>query len=342
MMSEKNEAPVIELRDVSVDFSHAGGVLNAVSHVSLSIRKNEIFGIVGPSGAGKSTLVRVINLLQQPTSGQVFIEGQEITHLTGNALGQVRRRMGMIFQHFNLIGGATVFRNVAFNLKAAGWDAADIPGRVTELLDLVGLQDKAQTYPSKLSGGQKQRVAIARALANNPSILLCDEATSALDPETADEIVSILRDINRKMNLTIVFITHQMDIAKKLFNRIAVMDSGRVVDVDDTYDLFTRPRHEIVKKLVARIMDVDVPPELERHEDEELLKISYVGDKAYEPVISTVVKTYDVDLSIIHGKIEYIDGRPFGVLLVTLRGTQKEREAAVKYLVEHTHHVEEV
>ncbi len=334
--------PVIELKDINVNFSHAGGTLHAVSHVDLTIMENEIFGIVGPSGAGKSTLVRVINLLQQPTSGQVIIDGQDITSLRGSALSQVRRRIGMIFQHFNLIGGATIAKNVAFNLKAAGWKSSDIPARVSELLELVGLQDKSDVDPSQLSGGQKQRVAIARALANNPSILLCDEATSALDPETAEEIVTILQDINRKMHLTIVFITHQMDIARKLFGRIAVMEKGSVVEVNDTYTLFTEPQHESAKKLVARVMDIGVPPELQRHPDEILLKISYVGERAYDPVISTVIKTYDVDLSIIHGKIEYIDNKPFGILLVTLHGSKEARDAALAYLQAHTHHVEEV
>lgn len=335
--------PIIELRDISVSFPLDGGKeLHAVSHVSLTVEKGEIFGIVGQSGAGKSTLARVINLLQRPTSGNVIIDGQDITSYSGTALAEERKRMGMIFQHFNLIGGSTVGENVAFNLKAGGWKKAEIPGRVKELLQLVGLGDKEKAYPSQLSGGQKQRVAIARALANNPEILLCDEATSALDAETTEEIVSILREINRKMHLTIVFITHQLEVAERLFDRVAVMDHGSVIETGDTYTIFTAPQHETVRRLVSKVADIDVPVLPPLAGDEQLVKLTYRGENAYQAIISDVVKSFDITLSILHGKIEYITGKPYGVLLVSLKGSEQARADALRYLEEHASSVQRV
>jgi D-methionine transport system ATP-binding protein len=339
-LPEKGRA-LVELKDISVSFATAEGTeIHAVSRVDLTVRKGEIFGIVGPSGAGKSTLARVVNLLQAPTAGHVLVDGQDITGLQGKQLEALRQKIGMIFQHFNLISGSTVEKNISFNLLAAGWKKEDIPGRVKELLDLVGLSDKLHAYPSQLSGGQKQRVAIARALANNPELLLCDEATSALDPETTEGIVSILRSINRKMGLTIMFITHQMEVAKKLFDRIAVMDHGHIIEVNDTYSLFTSPRQTVTQKMVARVIDIEVPDELAIPADGQLFKLTYVGEKAFDPVIATVAQRYSISLSIVHGKIEYIDGKPFGILVVCLTGAPDARSQALIYLKENTSSVE--
>ena len=224
---------MIELKDICVDFNNKGKVVHAIKDVSLNIENGEIFGIVGLSGAGKSTLVRVINLLQRPTSGQVIIDGEDITKFNRQQLREKRLKIGMIFQHFNLINGKTISENIEFVLKANNYPKNKRKERIEELLDLVNLKDKSDSYPANLSGGQKQRAGIARAIANDPEILLCDEATSALDLENTEDILNLLKKINQKTNITIVFITHEMEVAKKLFDKVAVMDNGQVVEVND-------------------------------------------------------------------------------------------------------------
>lgn len=339
--NQEATTPLISLNSIDVTFPLSSGpAVHAVSDVNLTIQKGEIFGIVGLSGAGKSTLARVINLLQKPTKGSVEINGVPVTHYTGAKKEKLRQNIGMIFQHFNLISGSSVAKNIAFNLRAGGWNQERIPKRVNELLSLVGLLDKAHSYPSQLSGGQKQRVAIARALANNPDILICDEATSALDPETTNEIVGILRNINREFQISIVFITHQMEVAKKLFDRIAVMDRGRIVEINDTYTLFTQPKHVCSQRLVERIIDVEIPEALEVKDGEVLVKITYTGEKAYHPIIATAVKLFDLNLSIVNGQIEYINKKPLGVLVVLISGDTEKRALALQYLQENTSKIE--
>jgi len=339
--NQEVKTPLISLNSIDVTFPlPSGPAIHAVSDVNLTIQKGEIFGIVGLSGAGKSTLARVINLLQKPTKGSVEINGVPVTHYTGAKREKLRQNIGMIFQHFNLISGSSVAKNIEFNLRASGYDTEKIQGRVTELLSLVGLSDRSHAYPSQLSGGQKQRVAIARALANNPEILICDEATSALDPETTNEIVGILRSINQEFHITIVFITHQMEVAKKLFDRIAVMDAGHIVEINDTYTLFTEPKHICSQRLVERIIDVEIPEELVVKDGEVLLKITYTGQKAYNPIIATVVRLFAIDLSIVNGQIEYINGKPIGVLVVLISGDQEKRALALQYLQENTSKIE--
>lgn len=323
---------MIILDKVNVAFKHKGRKMQAVKDASISVNTGEIFGIVGPSGAGKSTLVRVINLLQQPVSGRVLIGGEDITAYKGAALRKVRLKMGMIFQHFNLISGATVYGNISFALKANNYPEAQIPSRVQELLKQVNLTDKEQVYPANLSGGQKQRVAIARALANDPEILLCDEATSALDLENTEEIIRILRRINRENHITIVFITHEMDVARKLFDRIAVMADGEIVEVGDTYRIFTEPEHSLTRSLVDRVLNIEVPDHLVLKDGEKMLKITYTGERAYEPLISKVSKEFDVLVDILHGKIEYIQGKPLGILLIKLSGDAAEIAKVHKYI----------
>lgn len=323
---------VIELKNIDVTFQQNKQDFKAVKNVNLKIEKGEIFGIVGPSGAGKSTLVRVINLLQRPSRGQVFIEGQEITNLNRKELRKVRLNIGMIFQHFNLISGSTIAENIAFSLYANNYPKDKIPKRVKELLEIVHLPEKADAYPANLSGGQKQRVAIARALANNPEILLCDEATSALDLENTEEIVALLKEINEKTKITIVFITHEMEVAKKLFDRIAFMEQGELKEVTDIYTAFTNPKEPISKSLVERVLNVNVPEALVLKEDETLLRLSYTGDDSYDPVISIASKNYDITVDIINGKVDYIHNKPFGVLIIILKGEDKEREKALEYI----------
>ncbi|MDT8717946.1 ATP-binding cassette domain-containing protein [Clostridium sp. 19966] len=333
---------MIELRDVSVTFNGKSKV-EAVKNVNLKIEKGEIYGIVGFSGAGKSTLVRTINLLQRPTNGQVFIDGVDITELKGEKLRQVRLRIGMIFQHFNLISGKTVYENIEFMLKANGYKKADRKERVMELLRLVSLEDKANFYPANLSGGQKQRVGIARAIANNPEILLCDEATSALDLESTDEILDLLKVINNKYGITIVFITHEMEVAKKLFHKMAVMSSGEVIEKNDVYSIFAHPSHEITKSLINKNLNLQLPEKIqEALQQGELLKVYYRGDKSLEPVISSAAKNFNINISIIHGKIEYIQNKALGILIINLVGEKDELSRAKEYIRENVSELEEV
>lgn len=334
---------MIELRNISVDFKDKGQIVHAVDNVSLKIDKGQVFGIVGLSGAGKSTLVRVINLLQKPTSGQVIIDGEDITGLGRSQLRKKRLKIGMIFQHFNLISGKTIYENIEFVLKADNYPKDKRKERIEELLELVNLSDKRDSYPASLSGGQKQRAGIARALANNPEILLCDEATSALDLENTDEIVNLLKDIKEKTNITIVFITHEMDVAKRLFDKAAVMSNGKIVEINDIYSLFSNPKHEVTKSLVERNSKVELPKEVfSLIKDGEILKVNYKGDESLKPIISEAVKNFNVDISIIHGKIDYIGGKPLGSLLINILGEKDEIVKAKKFIKENAYYTERI
>lgn len=333
---------MIQLKNINVAFEQKGHEVKAVKDINLNINKGEIFGIVGLSGAGKSTLVRTINLLQRPTSGQVIIDGEDITNLKGEALRKVRLKIGMIFQHFNLISGKTVYENVEFVLKANNYPKEKRKEKVEELLKLVYLKDKANVYPSNLSGGQKQRVGIARALANNPEILLCDEATSALDLENTEEILNLLKNINEKYGITIVFITHEMEVAKKLFHRVAVMSDGDLVEVNDVYSIFSNPQKEVTKSLISKNLNVELPKQIEHLVDGgEILKIFYTGEKSVDAVISSASKKFKVYINIIHGKIDYIREKPLGILLVNITGEKEEIKKAKDYIKENVSEVEE-
>ena len=323
---------MIELTDVAVRFSTPAGPLEAVAGVSLRIEAGEIFGLVGASGAGKSTLVRTINLLERPTRGTVRIDGVDITGAGGERLREVRRGIGMVFQHYNLLHARTALANVALPLTVAGAPRAQARRRATELLELVGLQDKASSYPAQLSGGQKQRVGIARALANSPRILLCDEATSALDLETTGAILDLLRDIQRRLGLTVVVITHEMAVVKAICDRVAVMKEGAVVELGTVYETFARPRHEYTRQLVARTLDLHVPQRLLDGSHGRVLRILYRGEQAEEPVISETAKRFDVRLNILHGRIEYIGGHPLGALVAGLEGAPDEVDRAVAFI----------
>ncbi|MFT8315095.1 MAG: ATP-binding cassette domain-containing protein [Clostridium sp.] len=333
---------MIELKDVSVVFNEKNTKVEAVKDVNLTINKGEIFGIVGLSGAGKSTLVRTINLLQKPSSGKVIIDGEDITNLNGETLRRIRLRIGMIFQHFNLISGKTVYENVEFVLKANNYPKNKREEKVKELLKLVSLEEKSKVYPANLSGGQKQRVGIARALANNPQILLCDEATSALDLENTEEILNLLRRINEKYGITIVFITHEMEVAKRLFHRMAVMSAGKVVEVNDVYTIFADPKDSITKSLISKNLNIQLPAGVEKLiQVGELVKLHFKGDKSVEPLISEVSKNFKVYISIIHGKIDYINNKPLGILLVNITGDKEEIAKAKIYIKENVSEIEE-
>lgn len=325
---------MIKLDKVCVDFSTGRGPsTRAVSDVSLTIAAGEIFGIVGTSGAGKSTLLRTLNSLQRPSAGSVNVNGVEISSLDGADLRKARQRIGMIFQHFNLMHTRTVAQNVAFSLKAAGWERSKIAPRVTEILALVGLTDKADRYPVQLSGGQKQRVGIARGIANHPDVLLCDEPTSALDLETSATILALLKKINAQMGITIVLITHEMNVIKSICDRVAVMSGGVVVEMGDVFDVFAHPQHAFTQQLVSHTLNLTLPERLRQHLPGQLLKILFIGDSAEQPVLSEVAVKFGVAVNILHGKIEYIGERALGILVVQL--TAQDNPSAVALAVEH-------
>ena len=334
---------MLELKAISVAFPSGGGTeasIHAVRDASLTVQQGEVFGIVGSSGAGKSTLLRCINLLERPRSGQVLLNGTDLTLLPQRELRLERQRIGMIFQHFNLMHTRTVWDNAAFALKVAGRTRAEIRQRVPEILALVGLSDKARAYPDQLSGGQKQRVGIARALANRPELLLCDEPTSALDLETSAGVLALLKEINQKLGLTIVIISHEMAVIKAVCDRVAVMDNGRIVEQGEVYDIFARPGHPFTRELVDRTFNLDLP---ERHLNAingTLLKVLFLGDKAETPVLFEAAWRFGVAVNILHGKIEYIGDRAIGLLVVSLTGAAIPVGEAVAFIRENTERVE--
>lgn len=323
---------MVEIKNVSVTFKVGRKEVHAVKNASLKIESGEIYGIVGTSGAGKSTLLRAINLLQKPTNGLIIIDGKDITGFRKKNLRLLRQSIGMVFQHFNLLYAKTVAENIALPLYIAGKSKKEIEERVPELLELVGLSDKHSVYPSKLSGGQKQRVGIARALANKPKILLCDEPTSALDLETTNAILDLLNDINRKLGITIIIISHEMAVIKKICSRVAVMSNGLVVENGDAYTIFAEPHHQFTRQLVEHTLDLKLPEKLQGRIQGTLLKVQYRGEKAVEPVLSDTLRNYDVRFNVLHGKIEYINGQPLGVLILEITGEAEEIEQVISYL----------
>ncbi len=314
--------------------------ITAFKDINLNIGEGEIFGVIGPSGAGKSTLVRCLNLLESPTSGRVIIDNQDLTALDIKRLRDARKEMGMIFQRFNLLKSRTVAENVAFPLEIAGRGKNEINKKVKELLALVGLSDKADNYPSQLSGGQQQRVGIARALANDPKVLLCDEATSALDPETTHSILELLKKINEKLGLTIVLITHEMEVIKEICTRVAVLNQGRIVEEGRVIDIFTQPQAEVTKRFIERLVNANIPEDLlsrvtvSNPKEGRLIKISFLGESAAKPIISDLVHHYSIDANILYGNIDKIQGTSFGTLIIELTGEQKLISQGIKYLVD--------
>jgi D-methionine transport system ATP-binding protein len=333
---------IIRLKDLSVVFPYKGKDIKAVENTSLDIYRGEVFGIVGTSGAGKSTLLRTINLLQRPTQGEIVVNGENISGLKGPALRKLRTGIGMIFQQFSLINTKTVYQNVAFAMEAVGKSPEEIAQRVPEVLELVGLTGRAKSYPGKLSGGEKQRVGIARALANNPYILLCDEPTSALDLENTNAILKLLKEINENLGITIVIISHEMDVIKKICNRVAVMSGGTIIETNEVFNVFTNPQQDFTKSLVSHTLNFDLPERIMQNSDLKLLKIVYSGEKAEEAVISDTIKKFGVAINILHGKIEYITNKPFGVLIVQITGSPEKVKEAQNYLISRVYKVEEL
>ena len=327
---------MIKFDDVSITFKTKHAPVYAVRNVSFSVEKGEIFAVVGASGAGKSTLLRTVNLLEKPSSGKVNVDGVDITALDEHSLRKARQKIGMIFQHYNLIHTKTVYDNIAFPMKISGRGADEIAKRVPELLEIVGLTDKSRAFPRQLSGGQKQRVGIARAIANGPSLLLCDEPTSALDLESTRAILELIHNINKKFGITVLLISHEMDVIKSICNRVAVMSNGKTVELNDVYSIFSNPQHEITKQLVRNSLNMEIPDGVLGNIEGKLVKVVYRGPSALNPVLSNAVHKYPVDINILHGRIEYINGLPIGVLLVNLKGNAEGVEKFITYLRENT------
>ncbi|TLD82798.1 methionine ABC transporter ATP-binding protein [Helicobacter trogontum] len=310
--------------------TYANG-FQAIKPLNFEIKQGDIMGIIGYSGAGKSTLVRLINKLESPTTGEIVIDGVNILTLKESALQKARQKIGMIFQHFNLLDSRNVFGNVAFALEIAKWKKTDIKIRVMELLELVGLQDKADFYPNQLSGGQKQRIAIARALANHPKILLCDEATSALDTKTTQSILQLLKDIQKKLGLTIVMITHQIEVVRSICNSMCVMSNGEIVEEGRVEQIFANPKHEVTKELISFLPALS-QEEILQKSHKAAYKISFVGEYIHEPLIAEIIKKFNVDVNILAGNIEALATAEVGHLIVDFGDDLEERERAIKYL----------
>ena len=344
---------MIDLRGITQIYPGPQGPVEALRGIDLHITPGEVFGIIGRSGAGKSSLVRVINLLNRPTKGEVIVAGRDLTQLNDAQLRAARRDIGMVFQHFNLLSSRTVFDNAALPLELAGMDKAAIRERVNPLLELVGLSALADRYPSQISGGQKQRVGIARALASRPKVLLSDEATSALDPETTRSILDLLRQVNRELGLTVVLITHQMQVIKQVADRVAVIDAGRIVEQGPVIDVFTRPQQAITKSLIDEIVPQELPASVLDHVRHlsrqlqgggvgQLLRLSYSGERAYQPILSRLIREHGLDLSILHGQIDEIQDQTFGSLAVYASGEGARLQTAIAQLRSEGVVVEEV
>jgi len=332
---------MIKFSKVEKTYASPAGPVPALKGIDLEIAKGEIFGIIGLSGAGKSTLVRCINMLERPTSGQVIVDGQDMTVLNESELRKARKDIGMIFQHFNLLSSATVYDNIAFPLKLAGKSASEIKAKVLPLLKLVGLEQKADQYPSQLSGGQKQRVGIARALASEPKILLCDEATSALDPQTTKAILELIRDINKKLQLTVVVITHEMQVIKDICDKVAVIDKGVIAEQGTVLEVFTNPQQPITKEFISVLLSNDLPAAFrggnisqEPAEDAYLLlRLTFIGESADDPVIADMIRRFpQVETTLLFGNLDHIKYTPFGRMIIGMRGEHSQIQAALDYL----------
>ncbi len=333
---------MIALDSIVQTYAGPHGAVHALRDVSLRIGKGEVFGVIGRSGAGKSSLVRTINLLTRPSSGRVQVDGRDLTALDAHALRLARQDIGMIFQHFNLLSSRTVFDNVALPLELQGLRRAEIVARVHPLLELVGLHGLKNRYPAQISGGQKQRVGIARALASNPKVLLSDEATSALDPETTRSILALLRDIRTELGLTIVLITHQMQVIKQVADRVAVLDAGQVVEQGPTLQVFCQPAHAVTRSLLDDVVPQNLPESVLARvrallrepcaTPASLLRLVFAGPESERPLLSDAIRRHGLDLNVLHGQIDEVQGQPFGTLAVLARGAKESLASAIAEL----------
>ncbi|RJT38628.1 methionine ABC transporter ATP-binding protein MetN [Rahnella woolbedingensis] len=338
---------MIKLSNITKVFQQGSRQIVALSDVSLHVPAGQIYGVIGSSGAGKSTLIRCVNLLERPTEGQVLVDGQDLISFSEKELTRARRQIGMIFQHFNLLSSRTVFGNVALPLELDNLSSAEIKKRVSELLSLVGLEDKHDAYPANLSGGQKQRVAIARALASNPKVLLCDEATSALDPATTRAILELLKDINRRLGLTILLITHEMDVVKRICDQVAVISDGKLIEQDKVSEMFSHPKTPLAQQFIQSTLHLDIPedyakrmvpqPEADRV---PLLRLEFTGQSVDAPLLSEVVRRFDINNNIISAQMDYAGGVKFGIMLTEMHGSEENTQAAIQFLHENQVKVE--
>lgn len=334
----EEELHLIRIENLTKIYTSRKERVVAIEDITLHIPKGAIYGIIGLSGAGKSTLVRCINRLEEPTSGRIIIDGQDLTAMSASELRQARQKIGMIFQHFHLLNSRTVFDNIAFPLEIAGYKKEDIERRVKELLPLVGLEDKANVYPSQLSGGQKQRVGIARALATNPKVLLCDEATSALDPQTTLSILDLLKDINQRFGLTIIMITHEMKVVKEICTDVAVIHESKIVEQGPVETVFIQPQSAIAREFISSVFPNELPAELLRelaaHPNSEIVRIHFLGSRASDPIIADLMKECDVRANILYGSIDHLRSTLFGTLTLELQGAPEHLAEAHQYLAQ--------
>lgn len=338
---------MIEFIEMTKEFQVGTTVVTALNNINLTIQKGDIFGVIGFSGAGKSTLIRTVNLLEEPTSGRVLVNGKELTSLSKKQLREEKKNIGMIFQHFNLLRSKTVFENVAMPLVLSGVKRSNIEGQVREVLSFVGLQDKAERYIDELSGGQKQRVGIARALVTKPTILLCDEATSALDPQTTKSILELLKRVNIEYGITILMITHEMEVIRDICNRVAVMENGRVIETANVLEIFSAPQEETTKNFVQSVVRDDIPQSVYEQlktndQSKKIYNLKFIGVDVGQPVVSQVAKKFDVDVNVLFGNITELQGIPFGNLIVELVGIDKEIDKAHQFIQTKDIQIEEV
>ncbi|MEN8701663.1 methionine ABC transporter ATP-binding protein [Bacillus infantis] len=338
---------MIEFQDLKKVYESGGQQVAALNGIDLAINKGEIFGVIGFSGAGKSSLIRCVNLLERPTSGKVIVDGHDLTSLSAKEVREVKRNIGMVFQHFNLLNSKTVFANVAMPLTLAKLPKEQIRKRVAELLEFVGLADKADKYPDQLSGGQKQRVGIARALATQPSILLCDEATSALDPQTTSSILQLLKKINAEYNITILIITHEMTVIREICDRVAVIEAGKIIEEGSVFDVFSAPKTQTAQNFVSSVMNDSIPDSVKQLVEknngrERIFRINFVGQSAGQPLLSRLAKKFDIDINVLFGNITELQGIPFGNLVVEFQGTDQEVQRALMYIHQEKVSIKEV
>ncbi len=331
---------MIKLVNVKKSYLAPTGEVTALNGIDLSIERGEIYGIIGLSGAGKSTLLRCINMLERPSAGKVIVDGKDLTALSEAQLRQERKRIGMIFQQFNLLSSLSVYDNVAFALRLSKKDEKTIKEKVMSLLSLVGLADKKGQYPAQLSGGQKQRVGIARALASDPKVLLSDEATSALDPQTTKSILKLIADVNKKFGLTVVIITHEMQVIKDICDKVAVISGGVIAEQGSVLDVFTKPKEHLTKEFISTLLSDELPINYRQKElsptpiagGELLLRLTFLGERADDPVIADVIRRFCLDISILYGTLDQIKSLPYGRMIVGIKGEQAEIERALAYL----------
>ncbi|MBF4244016.1 D-methionine ABC transporter, ATP-binding protein [Vibrio anguillarum] len=338
---------MIQINQVNKVFYQGNKEIHALKEINLHIKQGTIFGVIGSSGAGKSTLIRCVNMLEAPTTGSVVVDGVDLTQLSKSELSQARRNIGMIFQHFNLLSSRTVFDNVALPLELAGIEKNSIEKKVSELLQLVGLTDKRETYPANLSGGQKQRVAIARALASDPKVLLCDEATSALDPATTQSILELLKEINRTLNITILLITHEMDVVKSICHEVAIIGDGELVEKGTVGEIFAHPKTALAHQFIRSTLDLSIPEDYQARLQATrvkgsypLVRLEFTGATVDAPLMTQIARKFNIDVSILSSDLDYAGGVKFGMMVAELFGNESDDTAALEFLRENNVKVE--